>query len=177
MVDSFARSAQVLANLPTNAIAENFPRFGPVYSSQSVLTSARLHVVRMGIPTGRKVSTITFVSGGTGATNPTHQVFCIYDSALALLGQTADDTTTAWGTNTPKTLTLASAVTATGGSYYVGLWVVADTPPTLLGVNGGVINNIAPITNGFSTTSLVATAPDPAAALTFLGPAPYCYVS
>ena len=91
----------------------------------------------MGIPLSRgmKVSTITFWSGGTGAGTPTNQWFTLRDSARVLLGVTADDTTTAWGTNVAKTLTLASPVVIPAdGFYYIGIMVKATTTPTMTGI-------------------------------------------
>lgn len=86
---------------------------------------------------GDVVTTIAFRSGSTGATSPTNWWFALYDDASTplLLGQTADQTSTAWGANTvmPKALAVAQTIPRTG-VYYVSVMVAAATPPILTGL-------------------------------------------
>ena len=172
-----ADSANLLALAPTGAVAETYPRMTGTGSSQTAPTSGRLHLSAVYLPAGVTVSSITYLSGGTPGSGLTNQWFALYSSALALLAQTADDTTTAWGSTTTKTLTIASPVTTTySGLHYVGIMVAASTVPTLLGFTSST-HGIAPITNGSSTTGLTTTAPSTAAALTAQTTTPYAYLS
>lgn len=124
---------------PTGALAETMPReLCPANNLTSTLTSGRLSLFGIHLRAGMPVSNITFYSGGTALATGSNQWFALYDSALAKLQVTADDTSTAWAANTAKTLALASAYTPTySGLHYVGICVVASTPPSLLGLLTG----------------------------------------
>jgi hypothetical protein len=136
-------------------------------------------MVAIALPQGLTVTSITFASATTQAGTPTAQWFALYDSALALLRQTADDTSTAWAANSPKTLTLTTPFTTTyAGLHYLGINVTAGTVPTLAGLTAiGNISAIAPVVSGSSTTGLTTTAPANAAALTGVVTMPWAYVS
>jgi hypothetical protein len=99
----------------------------------------------------------------------------LYDNAAgdssgtpwALLRGSNDDTSTAWTTNTYKTLNLTSAyVTTRAGLFYVALLIEASTMPSMTGIgtfaNAGT--HIAPFIRGSSNTN-VSALPDPATAL------------
>lgn len=168
---------------PAAAIAETFPRTHSGFGNQSALTSGTL---RLGgglvIPSGRTVSTITFCSATQALVTGSNQWFCLVDTALNVLGKTADDTSTAWAANTPKTLTLSAPYTPTADTpVYVGLLVVASTVPTLVGVNiqAANLSAVSPGLAGNSTTGLTTPASlgAAAAALTASAVLPYAYVS
>lgn len=160
---------------------ENYPRvYGGAGSNlAAILTSGQLFLTAIYIPAGFTVTNIEFSSGTTAANTPTNWWFALYSSALALLSQTADQTTTAWGANTRKVVALGSAQSiTTSGLYYCGVMVAATTPPTLKGHGGyATINNDTPIINGTSTGSLTTTAPGTAAAITATADIPYVAVS
>lgn len=160
---------------PTGSLYETFPRTFQV--SNVALTSGRLQMTAIDIPQGIAITSITFVSGGTGATSPTVQRFGLFDSSRNLLRKTNDDGSTAWAPTTAKTLALTSSFTTTySGLHYVGCLVAAATPPNLRGVSSGAeIAGIAPIIAGSADTGLTDM-PSTAAALT-AGSLPYAYVS
>jgi hypothetical protein len=170
--------------LPTGAIASSYPyRNGG--SSQNLLTSGIQAFTSMWLNAGDVVTSITFISGGTAATTPTHQWFTIYDAARQKLAVTSDDTTTAWAASTPKTLTVAgSPYTApTSGWYYFGITVVAATPPSIVGLaaNAGIANALTPVVSGVDGTNTglttPASAPATAAAFTTAGSVPYAHAA
>ena len=117
---------------------------------------------------GTVVTNICFYSATTAANTPTNQVFGLYDASRNLLATTNDDTTTAWGANTFKSLDLTSPYTVpTTGIYYLGLLVVATTVPTYKGgaaKTGGHLSGVAPLLQGSSSTGLTAL-PSNAAAI------------
>jgi hypothetical protein len=85
--------------------------------------------------------------GSAAAGTPTHQWFFFADSSGNLLGITNDDTSTAWGIQSAKMLTLATPYTIpTDGFYYIGIMVAATTVPNLQGVaaSNGVVANLSP---------------------------------
>lgn len=115
-------------------LGSTIPRDLATTNNLASLTSGTLYLFGLYFPAGTKISNISFISGGTAAGTPTHQWFALYDKSLAKLQVTADDTTTAWGANTLKSLALASPYTTTyDGMYYVGYMVAATTVPTLTG--------------------------------------------
>lgn len=101
----------------------------------AALSTGVMHATAVVLQPGDVVTNITVKSGATAAAVPTNYWFALYSSAAtpALLAQTADQTTTAWGANTVKTLALTAAQTITSaGVYYVGIMVTATTPPSIL---------------------------------------------
>ena len=112
---------------------ENFPRYLIDTDSAIAATGVMLSVaVPMSI--GDIVTSITFKSGATAAGTPLNWFFALYDPDLALMAQTADQTTTAWAANTAKTVALASAQHCTvEGVYYASIAMVATTIVTVLG--------------------------------------------
>jgi hypothetical protein len=167
--------------LPTGAISETSPRNGHSSGQNlSALLSGRMNLVAIYLPKDATITSISFVSGTTAAVTPTAQWFALYSSALALLRQTTDDTNTAWGANTVKTLNLSSTyLTTAAGLYYLGVLVVAGTVPSLKGVSPSTatVIDLLPAICGTSDTGLTTTAPNPAAAITGTGSLPYAYVS
>lgn len=169
---------------PSGAIAESVSRFTVAGTNVSPLSTGRLTLVGgIVIPGGVAVNTITFLSGTTALATGTNQWFALYDTSRAKLAVTADDTSTAWGTNTFKTLTLSATYTpSVDTAVYVGVMVAATTVPSLRcafdqGFTG--FTNVAPIMAGSSDSGLTnpASAPATAAAITAQNFVPYCYVS
>jgi hypothetical protein len=170
------------AFVPTNALAENFPRILGLGANAAALTTQRMYMGAIYLPDNLLITSISFVSGGTALVTGVNQWFALYDSSLNLLRQTNDDTSTAWGANTVKTLNLSTTFTTTAaGMYYIGIMVNATTVPTLrsfAGATATTLYGIAPILFGqTSDTGLTTTAPNPAGAITVAGSNPYYYVS
>jgi hypothetical protein len=167
--------------MPAGAISENVPRVALPTGNNSVLTSGTLHLCAMYLPKDATITSISWVSGVTALSAGTNQWFALYDSAYALLRQTADDTSTAWAANSAKTLNLTSTYTTTSaGMFYVGIMVAAATAPTLRGPLGAAagVQGIAPIIWGNTTnTGLTTTAPNPATGHAQGAVTGYCYVS
>lgn len=167
--------------LPAGAIAIDFPRLGSTLANSALIISGRLHVVGLDVPAGKLITSITFMSGTQAAVTPTNQWFCALDpTTRAVLGLTADDTTTAWNASTAKTLTLASPFVTTRRGLLIGINVVAGTVPSLLAVvSTQAANLVTPVPNGFSTTGLTnpASLPNPAGAIAGQAAMPLCWVS
>jgi hypothetical protein len=148
------------------------------------------------IPVGQTISNINFVTAGTGATGPTHWWFALYDDGrgsstagqLALLGQTADQTSTAMAANTNFGLALFTPwVTQYTGIYYIGyMQTVSTTMATLTGsLRGGggtasVIlssNCTSSFYSGTAGSGLTNQAPNPSGAITVSARTEFAYVS
>lgn len=172
---------------PTGAIAETISRLIQ-FGSQAVLSTQRLQLVGITLPKGVSISSITFVSGGTALSGGNHQIFGLFDDAAgretgtpyALLATTTDDTSTAWGTNSVKTLNLsspASYTTLTAGRFYLGILVDATTVPSLLGGTGSTtVNTVPPVVTGQSNTGRT-TLPNPATAPSAVAGIPWAWAS
>jgi hypothetical protein len=109
------------------------------------------------------------VAGGGAAVAPTHWWFALYDGNRNLLSQTADQTSTAWGANTIKTVALGAAQTIAAGWYYIGFMMTAGTMVQAVYSWPAVTNLMAipPILGGdTSDTGLTTTAPSTAATIT-----------
>ncbi|MFF1416567.1 hypothetical protein [Streptomyces sp. NPDC058280] len=113
----------------------NLPRVGlddVAAAATGVMCSVALYLAD-----GDTVTSLTFISGGTAAGTPTNYFFALYNTAGALLGQTADQLTAAWAADTAKTLALSAPVRVTkSGVYYAAVSVTATTVPTLIGTTG-----------------------------------------
>ena len=157
--------------LPSGVIAETTPRQLLNYGNEPLLTSGKLYLASIYLPKDAVITSISFTASTTGAGTPLNQWFALYDSSLALLRQTLDDTTTAWGTGVTKTLNLTSTYTTTAsGMFYLGIMVKATTVPTLraedIHTNIDIVG-LAPILYGTTNnTGLTDTAPNPATGLT-----------
>lgn len=163
----------------TSAMYETFSReFGATTASGNFLLSQRLSMVGIWLPAGLTVTSISFMSAGTGATTPTVQLFGLYDSARALLRGTNDDGATAWNGTTVKTLALTSPFATTySGLHYLGILVAAATVPTLYAAQPNATPTaIAPILCGTSNTGISAL-PNPAAALTAIAVFAWAWVN
>lgn len=168
--------------LSDSALAATLPRVGTVLSNAVTLTSGRLHLAAIHLEADDVVSTITFWSGTTAIATGSNQWFGLFDRARTKLAVTADDSNTAWAANSAKTLTLATPHRATySGLHYVGICVVAATPPTLTGITnntaGGTIGALAPAINGSADTGLTTPASCPAAAAALTANAGHPYAT
>lgn len=168
--------------LPTGAIADTMDRRYALSNTLAALSTGRLSMTAIGLETGVTITSITVVSGTTAAVTPTNQIFGLYDSSRNLLRATSNNTTTAWGASTARTLNLTSTyLTTSSGLYYIGCMVTAGTVPTLQGSSSAssslLGNAVTPIMSGTSSTGLTTSLPNPAAALTSSGIQFYAYVS
>lgn len=168
---------------PAAALFETLPRDHIVPTSLTASVSGTLRMTAIALPAGVTVSSISFSTGSTGVTAPTNQWYGIFDDTRTLLGVTADGTNEAWNSVTVRTRSLVTPyVTTRTGLYYLGILVVASTPPTLWGVNF-TINALqlpAPILGGNSTTGMTTPPALGFVADAFGGATPnraYAYVS
>src|SRR5882762_831729 len=155
----------------------------------AALTSGVVTAVGMQFSAGQQIHTVNFASATAAAGTPTHWQFGVYSPAAtpARLGQSTDQTTTAWAANTLKGLSMGATtpvVIPKAGWYWVAILVTATTVPTLLSataIPAGLLSAsgiIAPqaalaITSGSALTALPATLAAPATALVV----PWCAVS
>jgi len=134
----------------------------------SLLSTGRLSLQAIWLPSGTVVSSISFWSATTAAGTPTNQLFGLFDSSRNLLRSSVNDTTTAWAANSLKTLALTATFTTTySGLYYLGIMVTATTVPTIKGntaKTNGALNAAAPSMGGTSTSGLTTALPATAAA-------------
>lgn len=126
------------------------------------------------LPAGLVVASIVMFSVGAVTTN-THNWAALYTNNLALLAQSADDTTAGdFGANTKITKTLSAAqTTAYSGLYYIAWMQTSSGQNTMLSspaITASAIMGLdPPILAGTSTSGLTTTAPAAAAALTNAG--------
>lgn len=164
---------------PSGALAETYPRVGAITGNNALTTTGVLYMTAIELEAGVTVRTATYVTATTAGGTLTNQWYALYNSSRVLLGQTADDTSTAWAANTAKTLTFATPIVTTySGLHYLGIMVAAGTVPTF--VSGGTsiyMSGITPVTNGTSTTGLTDTAPSTAASINVASVVPYAYIS
>lgn len=179
--DALAAYATMVPTSPTQFYRASQPRVG-LYDSASdsgsvALQTGKMTSVPVLLAAGDVITNLSFRSGATAAGTPTNWWFALYDTSAtpALIGQSADQTSTAWAAFTTKTLALASPYTVPKtGVYWAAINVTATTPPTLLGSIA-----VAPIVTGernlaqFSGTGLTATAPATIASPTVQQFAPY----
>ena len=137
------------------AIAETVPA-GAGFGATTGGGSGVAHLHGIYLPKGVTITTISFVSGATAAGTPTNQWFALCDSSRTALRVTANDTTTAWGTSTVKSLNLTSTFTTTySGLHYLACCVTATTVPTFRGANAGTFTGVA--TQSFTSTTGLTT--------------------
>jgi hypothetical protein len=126
---------------PANTVSESFPR----WSGFSAYTIASARIYGSGghyLASGDTVTSIAFHSGGTALSSGTNQWFALINSDTgALLGITADDTSTAWAANSFKNLNLTTPYVASSAIRVTAcICVVATTPPNL---QGSIANGVA----------------------------------
>ena len=131
----------------------------------SAITSGVLYLVPVWLPAGRAITTLSFLSGSTGATTPTNYWFALFNSSRVALARTADQTTTAWSANVTKALAIAQTTAGTASTYtttyaglhYLGLMVAASATPTI--VSEGTCSTGADSSPGFGATNTGQTTP------------------
>lgn len=170
---------------PTGALAETYSRVNGA-TDQALLSTGRLSLQAIPLAAGQVITSITFMSGTTALSVGSNQWFALFDSSRNKLAITTDGTSGAWAANSTKTLNLSPGTFTTTytGLYYLGICVVATTPPSLAGMSTGaaigpVLDVIAPAIGGTSSTGLTnpASCPSQAAAITGGPGHPYAYVS
>lgn len=112
---------------------ENFDAGDQTSDVAAALTTQVMTSTAIVLEPGDKVTSLSFLSGATAAGTPTNWWFALYDTAGALIAQTADQLTAAWAADTIKTLALATAyVVPSLGVYYAAIMVKATTVPSLI---------------------------------------------
>lgn len=146
----------------------------------AALTTQVMTDVGLYLEKGEVVKSLTFLSGATAAGTPTNWWFALYSpDGQTLLGQTADQTNTAWAANTAMKLQLATTYTvAATGVYRAAIMLKATTPPTLAGytVRASASAAVVPGQAVLAQTSgsgLTTTAPGTIATPTAVGTVPY----
>lgn len=155
---------------PTGCKAETHDRSYLTETNTTLTTTGQIYCQAIFLIAGTVVTNITICSATTAASVPTHYCFALYNTALSLLGSTADQTSTAWAANTLKTLALTAPYTVpTTGIYYIAFMMVATTVPTIKGNTArtdGTLSFTAPAISGVSgTTYSTGTAPSSITAL------------
>lgn len=149
----------------------------------AALTTQVMTSVAVPCQGGDLITNITFKSGATAAGTPTNWWFAFYDTAGALLAQTADQTSTAWAANTAKTVALVTSQrVASTGVYYAAIHVKATTVPTLLGKSLALAGAAASILSSkvlaqTSGSALTDTAPATIATPTTVSTVPFCVLT
>lgn len=152
---------------------KNQSRIGMTDLGTATLTTQIMLSVPLWLKAGDTVTNLSFCSGATAIATATNWWFALYSNAAtpALLAQTADQTSTAWGANTAMTIALATAqkITTTG-IYWAGIMVKASTVPSLLGVLAAPAivtgeGNIGQTSGSSLTTTAPATIASPTAKL------------
>lgn len=121
-------------------LAETVPRVLVTSAGGSAATGA-LPFQAIYLTAGMTIGHMTFISGNTPASVPTHWWFALFDLNSNMLAVTADQTTTAWGAATVKTLAIATTAqgaqstftTTYSGYYYIGAMMTATTVVSLEG--------------------------------------------
>lgn len=146
----------------------------------AALTTQVMTDVGLYLEKGDPVKFLTFLSGATAAATPTNWWFALYTpDGQTLLGQTADQTNTAWAANTAMKVALVAPYTVpVTGVYRAAIMVKASTVPTLAGysVRAAASAAIVPGQTVLAQTSgsaLTATAPATIATPTAVGTIPY----
>jgi hypothetical protein len=145
--DTTTNEDWLLAGSPSGLRAQNL-RALDVSADTDPLTTQVMLSVAVPLQAGELVTNITFKSGATAADTPTNYWFALYSSAStpALVGQTADQTSTAWAANTVKTLALTTPYrVTTTGVHYASIMVKATDLPSLIGKSLGIAGASAAI--------------------------------
>ena len=138
--------------------AETVPRNLCPEINATAATTGQVLATLIYINSGVTVTNISYWSATTAANGPTHWNFGLYDSSLNRLATGTDQTTTAWGANTLKTLAMQTpyVVTTTGVYYVTFMMTVSTTVPTLKGYTAtttGSMRAQAPALQGVSSTT------------------------
>lgn len=146
------------------ARAATFDRYSAVFNhGLTQATSGTLRLYAISLPKGFRLFNIAFWSGTAALVAGTNQWFGLFDSALAVLAKTADDTNTAWAATSKKILAIANGpfVTTYSGIHYVGILIAAGTVPNIAGISAAVLTGAraaALVPGGDSTVGLTTPA-------------------
>jgi hypothetical protein len=157
---------------PTGFLAESIDRNVCAEVNATIPTAAgTLFMQAIYLTAGMVCSSISWFSATTAANGPTHWMFGLYDSSRNLLASTSDQTSTAWGANTIKTVAVGTPYTVPStGLYYIGMFMTASsaiiTSKGHTAKTGGQLAATAPILHGTSNTGLTTSLPNPANAIT-----------
>ena len=133
----------LLAGSPTALLRESFGRDGAGVDNAIAATGV-MHCTAVPLLQGDTIAKVTFVTGATAASTPTHSFVALYGPWVAgadpvLQAQSADKLTTAMAANTVFTWSLTTAFTvATTGTYFVALSQTGTTICTVLGKSVGL---------------------------------------
>ncbi|MFI1678849.1 hypothetical protein [Streptomyces sp. NPDC020607] len=142
-------------------------------TSSASMTSGVLYLVPIWLPKGAVISSLSFITGGTGVGTPTNWWFTLHDRSRVALARTADQTTTAWAASTVKTLNIAQTTAGSATSYtttytglhYLGIMIKAATMPTI--VAEGSMTAGSAVTPGFGDTNTGMSTPPTVTAAAF----------
>lgn len=174
-------------NLPVRSNAE-WLGLGTVTDSALASTGV-MCVVACPVEVGDVITTVSIMTGATGASTPTHQFAALYGfhaSAPPLIAQSTDSTTTAIAASTKRTYTLSSAqrITATHAPYgyiYVAILQTGTTISTACSVATATATQYSWFTNspiclsGTSGSGITTTA-DATLTLTAKATAPLVFL-
>jgi hypothetical protein len=163
---------------------ENFDAGDQTSDVAAALTTQVMLSTAIVLEAGDRVANLSFLSGGTAAASPLNWWFALYDSAGALIGQTADQTSAAWAADTVRTLALATPYIAPStAAFFAAIMVRASTVPSLIckvagraAANGALLTGYR-VKAQTSGSSLTTTAPATIATPTTVVNRPWVAVS
>lgn len=144
--------------------------------TSSTPASGTLYLVPIYLPKGAVISNIGFVSV-TGITTPTNWWFTLHDSARVAVARTANQTTTAWASNTAKTVAIAQTTAGAATTYtttYTGLHYlgVMYTGSALTLMSEGTMAQLGDLAPAFGASSTGQTTPPTVTGGAFTAAAP-----
>lgn len=144
--------------------------------TSSTPTSGTLYLVPIYLPKGAVISNLGFVSV-TGITSPTNYWFTLHDSSRVAVARTANQTTTAWASNTAKTLAVAQTTAGSATTYtttYTGLHYLGlmYTGSALTLMSEGTTAQLGDLAPAFGASSTGQTTPPTVTAGAFTAAAP-----
>lgn len=165
---------------PQGALGETIPFAGAGANTAGPASGTLLLAGGITLPAGQQTSGCRWISGTTPAGAPTRQWACLVRASdLAVLAKSADAGAAAWAATTLKSFAWTTPYApVTDEPVYVGLVVVATTPPSLRGQSGSLATaqqRGAPFPAASSTAALTdpASLGAVAGALTALGEQPW----
>lgn len=168
--------ARELGHRADNVLSETFPRRQALGNS-AILLSGRITVAQIPVTPGMLSSHTAWLSSSTAMVTPTNQWAALFDEQGDKLAVSNDELATGWTVSTRKAFQWASPYEFNyAGFAYLGLVVVAATPPSLS--TFGISNTFAgwaPALCGSADTGLTTPASCPATlgAITSFGTIPY----
>ena len=159
-VVSAAISPSEVSASPTGALGETIPRYAVNSATQAIgATTGTVYMAGLWLPSGLKITNISWVTGSTAAGTPTHWWLGLADNGGVQRAHTADQTTGAIAANTLITKALTATFTTTyTGLYYVLISVTATTNPTASGIAAPTnMNTTSPLLAGVSPSAAQPT--------------------